>query len=181
MSPIRIARTLVPALALLALGVPSASAQAVDEERADRLLRQADALEQEMYAGGYTRATRLEAARLHVESAEARPASDAQAVASLRTAARHIGDLDPDRAVRLLVRAAERAVAMGDVESAAHAYIDAAIALKESRSEYTEEDGARINAWHEKADLLSRSPLLTVSQRERLSDRLFPRAVNVVF
>lgn len=178
MSLIRIARSLAPAIALLALSVPSASAQGTDPSDAERLLRQADAVEEEMYANGYTRATRMEAARLHLQSAEARAASDPQAITSLRTAARHIGDLDPDRAASLLVRAAERAVAMGDVETAAHAYIDAAIMLKESRAEYTEEDGTRITAWHAKANLLSRSPLLTVTQRARLADRLFPTTLN---
>lgn len=178
MSPSPISRTVLPAIAFLALSVSAASAQAADPERALQMQEKAAEIEQLMYENGPTRAARLEAARFHLEAASARAVNDPQAITDLVTAARHVGELDPERSAAILNRAAEAALAIGDVESAAHAYIDAAIVLKESRSVFTQTEGSRISAWHHKASLLSNSPLLNAGQRSRIVDRLFPSVSN---
>lgn len=170
----RAARTLFSALALGALAVTTASAQAADPQRADHALRRAVEVEQRMASAGATRAARLEAAGLHVESARLRSAADPQTVASLLAAARHVGDLDVGRTVRLLEEAAELAAATGDVERAAHVYLDAALFLNESRNVFTQAESRQLSSLHHRANLLSRSPLLGDHQRQRILQRLYP-------
>lgn len=179
MHPIRIARAALPLVALVALSASAAAAQSIaNPERADHLQQRATELEQTMFERGPTRAMRLEAAQYHLESASARAVSDPQAVVNLIAAARHVGELDPSRSASLLHRAAEHAISIGDVETAAHAYIDAAVVLTSSKNVFSRAEGAQIGEWHHRAELLTRSPLLDESQRARITDRLFPATAN---
>lgn len=107
------------------------------------------------------------AVRLLEQSAELRDASDPEAYECLVFAGRiraAIGDLRGARSS--LEKAAEHALARGEVVDAANALIDAAhaaVGLKDA-------DGAQ--ALVDRAALLTQSPLLSVEQRNTLQARL---------
>ena len=108
-----------------------------------------------------------EAARLHHWSAELRAAADPNAVESLAMAAHLFGYAHrPKEARKTMEQAADRALAMGDVARAAHAYLEAAFfadVLKQ-RSE--------VERLGKKALLLANSPLLPDDQRKAITDRI---------
>ena len=108
----------------------------------------------------------LIAARLHRRAAQLR-GDDPRAVESFRSAAwlySSAGKLQIAR--RMMESAAERATAVGDVEQAANAYIDAAyIAIANSREDQVPGILARMHS------VLS-SPLLTAERRAVILDRV---------
>jgi hypothetical protein len=127
---------------------------------ADRLSAEADSLARQL-------TTFKKAAALYEKSAAARSPGDLKAVANLRSAAmlRYDGG-DARRSLALMERAAERAVGLGDVISAANAYIDAAIIASELR------EGAQAKDFSRRAALLTKSPLLDGGQRTALLVRM---------
>jgi hypothetical protein len=110
-----------------------------------------------------------EAAQLHEKEAAVRSAADPQAVVALEQAARFYAYTgDPARGRVLMQRAAERALRVGEVLRAAHAYIDAAfLALREK-------DVERAYAYTTQADLLARSPHLLEADRAGIVRRIDP-------
>jgi hypothetical protein len=108
-----------------------------------------------------------DAARLHKQSAYLRNRNDPEAVQSLAMAAHLFGYAKrPLEARRTMEEAAERALAMGDVVGAAHAYVEASFfADKQKNHVETERLG-------KKALLLARSPLLAGDQRDAIRKRV---------
>ncbi|GLC28407.1 hypothetical protein [Roseisolibacter agri] len=107
------------------------------------------------------------AAGLREKAASLRAPEDPQAFRSLQTAAyvRHALK-QPGMALSLMQRAADQALARGDVFNAASAYADVAAIAQELR------DNDRARASVEKSALLTRSPLLSAPDREWLQHRL---------
>lgn len=106
-------------------------------------------------------------ARLHLESARERSASDPQAQHCLSTAGHlyyYAGD--KSRARRLLGEAADVALRRGDVEYAGHALLSAAVIAQEAK------DGGAVRRLIERAELLTEGPALSVSQRARIRARV---------
>lgn len=168
----RILSGLVIGLFAAGLGLSTGHAQTVDPDRADRALREAQVLEQQMQEKLVV-SDRLEAARLHIESARARSADDPQAVASLRAAGNYIGSLRPSQASDLLSEAASRALAIGDLITAAHSYLDAAAVIAQSgKKSYTLSEAAQLERWITQAALLAESPLLDELDRGRILNRI---------
>ena len=107
------------------------------------------------------------AADLFERSAEVRTAADPQAVNCLRAAANlRYNSGDKRRSLGLMEKAGDRAIRLGDVETAAHAYIDAAVIASELRQ------GQRARELGERAVLLAKSPLLSAAQRGALEYRM---------
>ncbi len=129
-------------------------------ERADRLSAEADSLAREV-------SRFKDAARLYEKSAAARGPGDIKAIANLRSAAfLRYNAGDRRSGLSLMERAADRAVTLGDVITAANAYIDAAIIAAELR------DGAQAQELSRRAALLTKSPLLDGRQRSALLARM---------
>lgn len=107
------------------------------------------------------------AAGLREKAAGLRSAADPLAFKSLQTAAliRHALNQRTD-ALHLMRRAADQALARGDVFNAAAAYANAAFLAAELR------DADRAQASMEQSLLLAQSPLLTAPQREWLLQRV---------
>ena len=107
------------------------------------------------------------AAGLREKSAGLRAPEDPQAFRSLQTAAyvRHALK-QPGLALSLMQRAADQALARGDVFNAASAYADVAAIAQGLR------DNDRVRVSVEKSALLARSPLLSAPDREWLQHRL---------
>lgn len=107
------------------------------------------------------------AAGLREKAAGLRPAGDPRAFKSLQTAAyvRH-ALRQRTNALALMERAADQALASGDVFNAAAAYADVASIAQELR------DADRVRLYAEKTALLARSPLLNASDRDWLRQRL---------
>lgn len=107
------------------------------------------------------------AVRLLEQSAELRAADDPEAYDCLMYAGRIRAALGDVKGARInLEKAAEHALARGEIIDAANAFIDAAhaaAALKDGR-------GARELV--ERASLLTRSPLLSLQQRNQLQSRI---------
>jgi ATP/maltotriose-dependent transcriptional regulator MalT len=107
------------------------------------------------------------AAQLFERSAEVRGPGDSRAVTCLRSAATlsyYSGD--KRKGLGLMEKTADRAIRLGDVILAAHAYIDAAVIASELRQ------GARAQDLSERAALLAKSPLLSETQRTALLHRM---------
>jgi len=107
------------------------------------------------------------AVKMLEESAALRSPNDPEAYTCLLIAGRiraGLGDMRGARAA--LEKAAEQALARGAVLDAANAYIDAAHAA------IAQKDAAGARSLIEAAQLLSGSPMLTVSQRSRLLARI---------
>ena len=147
---------LVPVLAF----TDEPAKRASDATRAEELLRQAEALYE-------TPREWRKVARLLEASAKLRMADDAEAYACLRTAASlRAGFGEHGHARRLLVRAAEQALARGDILAAADSYVTAAVsAAEQGRTS----DAVRLA---EKARLLADSPLLGDAERVALLERI---------
>ena len=154
-------RTTVLSVLALALLLPAATSAGetpgpVNTERAKLLRARAEALFDQPNQW-------RKAARLMEESATLRAADDAEAYECLVSAARIRAWLgDPGAARRDFERAADHALARGEVVDAAHAYVFAAHAAK-ARQDL---EGAKALA--EKARLLTNSPRLTMAERNQL-------------
>ena len=107
-----------------------------------------------------------EAARLHRRAAELH-GQDPQAVPQYRMAAwlySAAGDLANARA--MMERAGERAAAVGDIDAAANAYVDAALfALDDGRDD-------RLPALVQRARVLADAPLLPETRRTAILQRI---------
>ena len=107
------------------------------------------------------------AAELFERSAEARQPNDARAVTCLRSAATlRYNSGNKAKGLTLMEKAGDRAISLGDVMIAAHAYIDAAVIASELRQ------GTRAVELGERAVLLAKSPLLSADQRSALLERM---------
>lgn len=115
----------------------------------------------------YNQPTRsADAARLHLREAAFRDARDPEAVEALLMAANLFNYANqPISARKAVVQAAERALAIGDIATAAEAYTNAAfLALKKgSKSE--------MNRYAWKAILLTESPLMEQAKRASIRSR----------
>jgi hypothetical protein len=127
---------------------------------ADRLASEADSLSRIL-------SHFKKAAKLYEMSAAARPAGDMKAFTYLRSAAFLRYDAGDKRgSLSLMEQSAQRAADLGDVISAANAYIDAAIIAGELKQAPRAQDLSR------RAALLAKSPLLDVAQRSALLGRM---------
>lgn len=125
------------------------------EARAERLTRSAERRDWRIAAG------------LLRQAAHLRLPGDLGSVESLRIAGRIYHHLeDGKRARSAFLEAAELAVTYGDVEGAAHAFLDAASVAAERGEDLQVHELAR------KATLLSGSPLLTAAEREAILSRI---------
>lgn len=119
-------------------------------------------------AVAYEEARRLrDAARLHRRSAELREAEDPLGYRCLTEAAAfayHTGDLSAAR--RDMAKAAEHALARGDIRSAALAYLDGAWIAQEQKN--------RRQVWElgHRAEMLAESPLLAAADRDAINQRI---------
>ena len=158
---------LIWAMMAFAMAATQAAAQQPNTDLADALLRQAVAAEDQ--ASNSEGADALfEAARLHLESAALRASDDPQAVASIRSAALHLAYDRPTRSAELFAQAAERALAMGDVATAAESYIDAADALVGHGLRTSSASYAKAQTWLSQAATLATSADLSEAERERI-------------
>ena len=108
-----------------------------------------------------------EAADLFERSADARTASDPRAVSCLRSAATlRYNSGNKRKGLGLMEKAADRAIRLGDVVTAANSYIDAAVIAAELKQ------GDRARELGERAPLLTKSPLLSEEQRGALMYRM---------
>ena len=157
-------RTIAAALVLALPGVvraqqPLAPVQISEPlTKADRLDARAAAYEQSGSLRHFGRA-----AGLRERAAGMRAPHDPRGFASLEQAAfdRHsIGELAAAR--DLMARAADQAIARGDVYRAATAYVNVAYIAAQMR------DGPRVRQFVERGTLLMHSPLLSVPEREAL-------------
>lgn len=107
------------------------------------------------------------AARLFQQAAASRAVDDRKALENLQMAgllAYYGKDLRRSRSI--MGERAERALRLGEVHEAANAFIDAAFLAVELR------DGPAAVRYAENARLLADSPVLSVAQRDNLSQRL---------
>lgn len=116
-----------------------------------------------------------EAARLHRRAAELH-GEDAQAVPQLRMAAwLYSASGDPASARVMMERAGDRASAVGDIDAAANAYVDAALfAIAETRYD-------RLPALVQRARVLADAPLLPQTRRAAILQRIdgSPRLASI--
>lgn len=130
-------------------------------QQAERLDREAHAIE------GSDWSRLLDASRLRARAADLRSPDDPKGTLSLYWAASDRYYADHVGAARdLMERTGDRAVAIGDVVTAATAFTDAAFMSAELR------DGARMREFAERARLLTSSPMLSEVQRVQLRSRL---------
>jgi hypothetical protein len=165
--PVRLAVTAGALFTILAL--PSAQAQTSltpikvleKQSRAEAMDRQAAEYEQNDWG------KIKQAASLRERAADLREDDDVLKSASLYWAARdrYYAD-DPTAARRLMVSAAEHAIAVGDVIAAANAFTDAAYISSDLR------DVENTRRYATRAHLLANSPMLSESQRTELRSRL---------
>jgi hypothetical protein len=159
-------------LALVAISMFSTPALAEqpdrDGTRADALFQQAAAMEHET-STSFSRHLRR-TAKLYRQSAELREDSDPLKVESLQRAGALLMSLDPHRSCQLLGRAAELALAHGDVVRATHLYIDGAwvVARNPSRSNA---DRHRAIGFLEQARLLADGPSMSAQERATIRSR----------
>ena len=154
------------ALALLATaGLPSAAAAQyrlptiVSSVKADSL--------REVAVGLRTAGRYRDAARLYRRSAEFRAAEDSVGVQCLTEAAALAYAAGDRSAARTdMARAAERALARGDLRAAALAYLDAAWIAQE------QEKPGKVWELGHRAEILANSPLLSESDRGAILQRI---------
>jgi hypothetical protein len=160
-------------LALVAISTVSTPAfaeqQDRDRTRAEALFQQAVAMEHEtsMSFSRHLRRT----ARLYLQSAELRENSDPLKVQSLERAGALLMSLDAHRSCRLLGRAAELALAHGDVVRATHLYIDGAWIIANNRSS-SEADRRMGRRFVEQARLLAAGPKVSAQERATILGRI---------
>ena len=175
MSALNHSRIVLSALFTVALAAAPAFAQQPNQEKADALLMRAIAAE-ELASQSETANARFDAARLHAKSASLRAENDLQGIASLRTAAMYYSYIDVARAADLMSTAADRAMAIGDVLTAANSYLDAAAILvhNSSNNRMTPSDFARVQIWIGQASAVADFPQLPLAEAERLRQRVGP-------
>jgi hypothetical protein len=154
---------------VLALPAPARAQHSLDPVQVSARAAEADRLDSLATVYEETGSMRKwgKAAGLREKAAALRGPADPRAFASLQTAAfvRH-ALRQRDAALGIMERAAEQALAHGDVFNAASAYTNVAFMASELR----DVDRARLYA--EKGSMLTRSPLLSAPQREWLQQRL---------
>ena len=154
------------ALVLLATtGLPSAAAA---QHRLPTIVStvKADSL-REVAVGLRTAGRYRDAARLYRRSAEFRAAEDSVGVQCLTEAAALAYAAGDRSAARTdMARAAERALARGDLRAAALAYLDAAWIAQE------QEKRGQVWEFGHRAEILAASPLLSESDRDRILRRI---------
>jgi hypothetical protein len=107
-----------------------------------------------------------DAARLHVQEVSLRTASDPEAVTALVMAANlYSYSKQPITARKTMERAAERALAIGDVVTAAQAFTNAAFLAHENNN------ASETQRLGRKAVLLSESPVLSQEERTTIRNR----------
>lgn len=149
------------AAGLLALTAAPAAAQKDGPEGPEAL--EARALELE----GFGPTRYAEAASLYRKAADLRTGGDPRAVNNLLKSGKlYFYAGKRDRAVADLVKAADMALAYGDVLSAATGYLDAGWVANEIG------DGARAYELAVKGARLSQSPLIEAAQRQALAARV---------
>lgn len=165
-----LAGRLLGAAVLLSPALPVAAPRAqapLDPVRVTARSAKAEALDAK--ALGYETSGRSfkRAAEFRERAAALRAPDDPLGIHSLRMAAfdRYYGN-QPDVAGDLMVRAAERALAVGDVVQGAHSYLDAAFIFAGRR------DVGRARDVLDRGTLLMKSPLLTSAQRGSLQSRV---------
>jgi hypothetical protein len=163
---------LIAAVALATLLVLPAAApaqQPLDTVQVSARTAEADRLDARAaaYQESNSRRDWGRAAGLREKAARLRAPEDPRAVYALQTAAliRHALNQRP-AALSLMEQAGDRAIAHGDVFTAAVAYTNVAYIAREVR------DGERLRRYAEKSALLSHSPLLNARQRDWLRDRV---------
>jgi hypothetical protein len=108
-----------------------------------------------------------EAAKLYLRAADLRKAGDPRRVTDLVMASRlTYYDRNVTRARAIMERAADEALAAGDVVSAAHAYVDASFLAWEAG------DNESVPRLVKKAELLASSPLLAERDRAAILARI---------
>jgi len=108
-----------------------------------------------------------EAARLYQRAADQRAPGDRVRVEDLTMAARlTFYDGDAAKARILMERAADEALAAGDVINAAHAYVDAAFLAQDAR------ESERVADLLGRARMLAGSPLLAQQERDSILARV---------
>lgn len=175
--------TTFAAIAILALGATPVAARAqqaldpvqVRAAASSTANPEADAIAREAADRYGTPKRWREAARLHRRAAEIH-GDDAQAVPQLRMAAwlySASGDLASARS--MMERAGDRAAAVGDIDAAANAYVDAALfAIEEGRDD-------RLPALVQRARVLADAPLLPQTRRAAILQRIdgSPRLASI--
>lgn len=161
--------TRVAGLALLgfALALPAEAQQTARFASTATDVAQAAQLEAEAQELYNTLREYKRAAKLHMQAAALRPASDAKRVDNLRMAAmlyHYAGRLTNAR--QAMTQAGDAALAAGDVKTAADSYLDAAFL---SSDEGVAEEANRLVR---KAQLLTHSPLLTSQARNSILRRI---------
>lgn len=169
MSPTSMTRLFVPA-ALVAALYPVSTATAQHRLPPITTIAKADSFHVAAVTMAETTQRWREAARLHRESAALRAPEDTMGFTCLKTAANlSFAANDLTRARTDMTRAAEQALARGDIERAAHAYADAAWVAKEQKK------AAEVWRLGRQAEVLASSPLLSGPQRVSILRR-FVRA-----
>jgi hypothetical protein len=108
-----------------------------------------------------------EAARLYARAADLRDAGDRMRVEDLMMAARlTFYDGSAAKARVLMERAADEALAAGDVIIAAHAFVDAAYLARDAR------ENERVAELLNRAKMLAGSPLIAQKERENILSRV---------
>ena len=161
----------------LALG--SAPPVGPNAREAQRLHDQAEQLSAKLTVSSRMTHRQLrEISDLHAREAELRDAGDAAAVDCLRMAANLVHSFDPARSAELMEQAGDRALARGDVFSAARSYLDLA-ALQQTRKAVNVKQRMELNAsaleFGLKAELLLNSPQLSDADRAALRRRFQDR------
>ncbi|NNF29540.1 MAG: hypothetical protein HKO53_11095 [Gemmatimonadetes bacterium] len=148
------------AVMVTALSTTAVSGQSHQAENPAALEQQAEAYLDEMDRWG-------RAADLYRQAAELRDPADPVAVSNLKTAARlEFYNGSERQALRDLQYAGQRALAIGDVVSAANAFVDAAWVAG------SDGQGQEARAMIERAQLLVLSPLISTEDRTEIQRRL---------
>ena len=109
-----------------------------------------------------------DAARLHIQEVKYRSPRDPEAVESLAMAAHLFGYAgQPGDAKRVMEQAADRALAIGEVNRAAQAYLQAAFFAQKATNK------SETTRLVEKTLALASSPSVTASVRDGIRDRVF--------
>ena len=160
------------------VGLPAAARaqQPLEPVRVTVIATEADTLEARAHAYSARwndvrdKRTLRKAAALHERAAELRAPEDGRAFTNLQSAAILRYDAGQRAAAAdLMERAADQAMARGDVLNAAGAYLDAAIVAIELRQ------GDRVREFARRGSLLMHSPLISPAQRGELFLRVAQR------
>lgn len=160
-------------LAAQSLAYASAAGVPSDVERAEELHARASRLAAE--TGDLSRARMRRIASLHAKAADLFAADDPRGDECLMHAANLVHVANPERAARLTEKAAERALARGDVVGAAHRYVDVASIVARAAGQgepLPEEWVPKARALADRALLLASSPLISPEDRDAIRSRI---------